>query len=123
MSEILHPILINNNYLESLSYLVVPFYLLVGCVVLSLFSHVQLVVTLWTVAFQASLSMGFSRQEYWSELPCPPPGDLPEAGIEPASPASPALADRFITTSTTWEFSLVGYWNLNSAIVYFHKVY
>ena len=90
---------------------------------LSLFSHVQLVVTLWTVAFQASLSMGFSRQEYWSELPCPPPGDLPEAGIEPASPASPALADRFITTSTTWEFSLVGYWNLNSAIVYFHKVY
>ena len=123
MSEILHPILINNNYLESLSYLVAPFYLLVGCVVLSLFSHVQLVVTLWTVAFQASLSMGFSRQEYWSELPCPPPGDLPEAGIEPASTASPALADRFITTSTTWEFSLVGYWNLNSAIVYFHKVY
>ena len=79
--------------------------------------------TLWTVACQASLSMGFSRQEYWSELPCPPPGDLPEAGIEPASPASPALADRFVTTSTTWEVSLVGYWNLNLAIVYFRKVY
>ena len=53
----------------------------------------------------------------------PSPGDLPEAGIEPASPASPALADRFVTTSTTWEVSLVGYWDLNSAIVYFHKVY
>ena len=46
---------------------------------------------LWTVAHQAPLSMGFSRQECWSGLPCPPPGDLPEPGIELASLASPAL--------------------------------
>jgi len=44
-------------------------------------------VTPWTVACQASLSMGFSRQEYWSGLPCPPPGDLPNPGIKPRSPA------------------------------------
>ena len=49
------------------------------------------------VAHQASLSMGFSRQEYWSGLPCPPPGDLPDPGNEPISPASPALAGRFLT--------------------------
>ena len=49
------------------------------------------------------LSMGFSRQEYWSGLPCPPPGDLPDPGIEPESLVSPALADGFFITSTTWE--------------------
>ena len=47
--------------------------------------------TLWTVAHQAPLSMGFSRQQYWSELPCPPPGDLPDPGIKPVFPATPAL--------------------------------
>ena len=52
------------------------------------------------------LSMGFSRQEYWSWLPCPPPGDLPHPGIEPVSLIPPALAGRFITTSTTWEAQL-----------------
>ena len=46
---------------------------------------------LWTVARQAPLSMGFSRQEYWSGLPCPPPGDLPDPGIEPESPVAPEL--------------------------------
>ena len=50
--------------------------------VLSCFRHVQLFVTLWTVARQASLFMGLSRQEYWSGLPFPPPGDLPGQGIE-----------------------------------------
>ena len=59
--------------------------------------------TLWTVAHQAPLSWGFSRQEYWSGLPFPPPGDLPHPGIEPLSQASPALTGRFLTTSTTWE--------------------
>ena len=59
--------------------------------VLSHFSHALLFVTLWTVACQAPLSMGFSRQEYWSGLPCPPPGDLPDPGIEPAFPVIPAL--------------------------------
>ena len=52
---------------------------------------------------QAPLSMGFSRQEYWSWLPCPPPGDLPNPGVEPSSLMSPALASRFFTTSATWE--------------------
>ena len=59
--------------------------------VFSHFSRVQLFVTPWTVALQAPLSMGFSRQEYWSGLPCPAPGDLPDPGIEPLSPVSPAL--------------------------------
>jgi len=47
--------------------------------------------------------MGFSRQEYWSGLPCPPPGDLPDPAIEPTTITSPALAGRFFTTSATWE--------------------
>ena len=51
------------------------------------FSYVQLFATLWTVAHQAPQSMRFSRQEYWSGVPCPPPGDLPDPGVEPASPA------------------------------------
>ena len=58
---------------------------------LSHFSRVQLFATLWTVAHQAPLFMGFSRQEYWRGLPCPPPEDLPDPGIELTSPASPAL--------------------------------
>ena len=70
--------------------------------VLSDFSHVQLLVTPWTVASQATLSMGFSRQEYRSGLPCPPPGDLPDPGIEPTSLTS-APAGEFFTTSTTQE--------------------
>ena len=53
--------------------------------VLSCFSHVRLFATLWTVAHQAPLSMGFSRQEYWSRLPFASPGDLPDPGIKPAS--------------------------------------
>ena len=57
----------------------------------------------WTVVHQAPLSMGFSRQEYWSALPCPPPGDLPNPGIEVRSLVSPALADGVFTTSITWE--------------------
>ena len=57
----------------------------------------------WTVAHQAPLSMGFSRQEYWSGSPFPPPGDLPNPGIEPLSVISPALAGGFFTTSAAWE--------------------
>ena len=59
--------------------------------VLSCFTYVWLFVTLWTVARQAPLSMGFSRQEYWSGLPCPSPVDIPDPRIEPMSPAAPAL--------------------------------
>ena len=51
------------------------------------FSHVPLFATLWIVACQAPLSMAFSRQEHWSGLPCSPPEDLPDPGIEPTSPA------------------------------------
>ena len=57
--------------------------------------------TLWTAARQASLSMEFSRQEYYSELPFPSPGDLPDPGIEPVTLMSPALAGGFFTTSAT----------------------
>ena len=57
---------------------------------------------LWTVAHQAPVSLGFSRQGYWSGLPCPPPGDLPDPGIEPESHTS-ALAGGFLTTSITSE--------------------
>ena len=70
---------------------------------LSHFSHVRLFATLGTVASKAPLSMRFSTQEYWSGLPCPPPGYLPNPGIKPVSPMSPALAGRFFTTSATWE--------------------
>ena len=56
-------------------------------------SRVQLCVTPWTAACQAPLSMGFSRQEHWSGLPCPPPRDLPDPGIEPTSPESLALQE------------------------------
>ena len=59
--------------------------------VLSCFSRVQFYVTPWTVAHQCPLSMGFSRQAYWSGLPCPPPGHLPDVGIEPVFLMSPAL--------------------------------
>ena len=70
---------------------------------LNSFSHVQLFVTLWIASHQAALSTGFSRQEYWNGLSCPPPGDLPDPGIEPASFAYPVLAGGFFTTGATWE--------------------
>ena len=66
------------------------------------FRHVQLFTVPWTVAHLAPLSMGSSRQVYWSEVPCPPPGDLPNPGNEPMSFGSPALAGGFFTTKTTW---------------------
>ena len=69
---------------------------------LSRFSQVWLYVSLWTAACQAPLSMGFSRQEYWSGLPCPPPGDHPSSGTEPVSPRLPALTGGLFATSTIW---------------------
>ena len=59
--------------------------------------------TPWTVAHKAPLSFGFSRQEYWSGLPFPPPGCLPDPGIGPASCMAPALAEGFFSASATWE--------------------
>ena len=76
--------------------------ILTDCCMLSHFSHIWFFVTLQNMAHQAPLSMGFSRQEYWSELPCSPPGDFPNPGIQPTSVISPALAGGFFTTSTTW---------------------
>ena len=67
---------------------------------LSQFSHVRLFATLWTVACQAPLSTGFSRQESWSGFPCPPPGNRPNPGIKPTSLTS---ADRFFTAGATWK--------------------
>ena len=69
---------------------------------LSQFSHVQLFATLWTVAHQVPLSMGFPRQECWSGLPCPSLGDLPNPGIKLLSLTSPALAGGFFATCTTF---------------------
>ena len=71
------------------------------CVRTRTLSYVLLFVTPWTVDCQAPLSMEFYRQEHWSGLPFPPPGDLPNLGIEPMSLVSPALAGGFFTTSPT----------------------
>jgi len=60
-------------------------------------------VTPWIVTHQTPLSMGFSRQEYWRGLPCPPPADFSDLEIELKSLVSPALAGGFLTSSTTWE--------------------
>ena len=70
---------------------------------LSHFRHVQLFVIPWTAAHQPPLSMEFFRQEYWSGLSCPSPGDLPNSGIKSTTLTSAALTGRFFTTSTTWE--------------------
>ena len=67
---------------------------------LPLFRQVRLFVTLWTIACQAPLSLGFFRQEYWRGLPSPPPGDLPNPGIEPMSLTSPALAAVSLTLAS-----------------------
>ena len=73
------------------------------CVCVRVCSVISDFVISWTVDHQASLSMGFSRQKYWSGLPFPTPGDLSNPGIEPVSLVSPALAAGFFTTCATWE--------------------
>ena len=72
---------------------------LLDCIDMCVLSHVRFSATPWTAVCQAPLSMGFSRQEYWSGLPFPSPGDPPYSGTEPMSPA---LADGFFTTCTIW---------------------
>ena len=74
-----------------------------GAFLLSHFPHVRLFAAPWTAARQAPLSVEFSRQEYWSGLPCPPPGDLPKPGIEPESLMFLISAGGFFTTSANWE--------------------
>ena len=66
-------------------------------------SHVQLFRIPWTIACQAPLPMEFSWQEYWSGVPFPTPGDLPNPGIEPTSLVSPEMASRYFTSSANWE--------------------
>ena len=73
--------------------------------------------TLWTIAHQAPLSMGFSSQEYWRGLPYPPPAGLPNPRIKPVSLTSPALAGRFFTASATWEAHYKAIFNQNSMIL------
>ena len=73
-------------------------YVFTSCMHAQLLSHVRLFATLWTAAHQAPLSMGFSRQEYWSGLQFSPPGYPPNSEIEPTPLASPVLTDKFFTT-------------------------
>ena len=73
-------------------------YTKVHCVCTCVLGRVRLFVAPWTAACQAPLSMGFPRQEYWSGLPFPSSGDLPDPKIEPVSPVSPALAGGLLTT-------------------------
>ena len=76
-------------------------------------SCLQLFVNPRTVAHQASLSMGLSQKEYWSGLPFPCPGGLPDPGIEPTSPASPALAGGFFTSEPPGKPKINKYWGYN----------
>ena len=87
------PLSISFSFFVSFS--VYVFISLCGCA--QLLSHVWLFVTPWTVACQAPLSMEFLRQECWSELPCPPPEDLPTLGLKHVSPVSPVLESRLFT--------------------------
>ena len=72
-------------------------------------SHVLLSMAPWTAAHQAPLSGKLPRQEYWSGLPFPSAGDLPDRGTEPTALVSPALAGRFFTATATWEVQFLGY--------------
>ena len=81
--------------------------------------HAWLFAAPWTIPGQAPPSMEFSRQEYWSGLPVPSPGDLSNPGIEPASLVSPALAGRFFTTCATWEAPL----SLCTCVIVDNKIY
>ena len=72
---------------------------------LNCFSQVWLFVTLWAIACQAPLSMGFSRQEYWGGLVRPPPGDLLDSGLEPMSLTSPSLAGGSLPLMLPWKSS------------------
>ena len=76
---------------------------MIACIYAQLLSCVQLFAALWTVACHTPPSMGFSRQEYWSRLPFPISGDLPNPGIDPMFLGSLVLAGGFFTTSATLE--------------------
>ena len=80
-----------------------PGFLPRACVCAQLIQSCLILCSPWTVAHQAPLSMGFSRQEHWSGVPCPPPGDFPDPGIKHASLVSLALAGMLFTTTATWK--------------------
>ena len=82
-------------------------YCLLICLLARLIQSCRLFATLWTIAHWAPVSMRFSRQEYWSGLPCPPPGDLPNSGIKPTCLTSVALIGGFFTTSASWEAHVI----------------
>ena len=105
-----------NHLMKSLLH---PKYCPIWDCMLNHFSCVWVLTTLWTAAYQAQLSMGFSRQKYWSVLPCTPPGDLPDSRIKPKCLKSPASAGRLFATSTTWEAQIwiVG-WHIESIAIY-----
>ena len=89
---------------------------------LSHFGYACLFVTPWTVAHQVPLSMAFFRQEYWSGLPCPPPGDLPDPGIKPTFLHVSCIVGGFFTTRATWEalhLSIVPHFPLNFSSTFF----
>ena len=83
---------------------------------LSCFSHIRLFGTLWTITCQPALSLELSKQEYWSGLPCPPSGILPDPGIRKFCLLSPALAGGLFTTSATWEAP-----NLSKSFFFFNE--
>ena len=98
------------------------------CVYAKLLSRVWLFATPWTVVRQPSLSMGFSRQEYWNGLPCPPPNDLLDPGIKLTSLISPALAGGFFTTSAIWtsyymDTSQIGLWSTCMTLFNFNYLF
>ena len=82
-----------------------------------------LFLTLWTVAFQAPLSMGFSRQEYWCGLLCLPPGDLPDLGMEPMSACISCISGRYFTHWTTWEAHVLVCVCVCVCIIYIYYIY
>ena len=86
------------------------------------FSHVRLYATLGTVACPAPLSLGFSRQEYWSGLPCSPPGDLAHPGIELVPFSISCIGRGFSTTSTTWEAPYIAYSSLSQLLLPVNKI-
>ena len=77
------------------------------CVCVHVLSHVQLFATLWIVSHHVPVSVEFPKQGYWSGLQFPAPEDLPNPGIKPTSPVSPALADGFLTTSATCKAQVI----------------
>ena len=92
------------------------------CVHAQSLQSVWLLATLWTVALHAPLSMGFSRKEYWSWLPHPSPGDLPNPEIKPVFLTSPALAGGFFTTNATWEAHYLLHFSINLKCSFKRKV-